>query len=115
MMMIASAGTAPKPRINRHSQWVCSAGNAAYSASTSIYEILMAAYQVGHHMAMLDALLPRPFNRENSAKKAMATGKSMPTPSPMTNRAPPNVQALGAIAQANAAMTKKNISAINTR
>src|SRR5471030_1962195 len=75
----------------------------------------MAAYQVGHHIAMRAALLPRPFKRENSARKAIATGKSMPTPNPMTKRAPPSTQALGASPHAMAATTKKNMSAMKTR
>src|SRR5471030_47048 len=75
----------------------------------------MAAYQVGHHIAMRAALLPRPFRRENSARKAIATGKSMPTPKPMTKRAPPSTQALGASPHAMAATTKKNMSAMKTR
>ncbi|MNK96084.1 hypothetical protein D3C87_1163480 [compost metagenome] len=75
----------------------------------------MAAYQVGHHMATRDALLPLPWSLENSARKAMATGRSMPTPNPMTKRAPASTYSFGASAQAMAATTKKTMSAMNTR
>ena len=75
----------------------------------------MAAYQVGHHMATLAALLPGPLSLENSLRKAIATGRSIPTPSPMTNRAPVRTYSLGASAQAIAATTKNSISAIKTR
>ena len=75
----------------------------------------MAAYQVGHHMATLEALLPGPFSLANSLKNAIATGRSIPTPSPMTKRAPASTYSFGASAQAIAATTKNTISAIKTR
>ena len=45
----------------------------------------------------------------------MATGKSMPTPNPITKRAPASTYSLGASAQAMAAITKHSMSAMNTR
>ena len=46
--------------------------------------------------AMLDALLRLPETRENSARKAIATGRSRPTPIPITKREIASTQAFGA-------------------
>ena len=77
--------------------------------------MLIAAYQVGHHIATLEALFPGPLSLANSLRNAIATGRSIPTPRPITKRAPASAYSLGASAQAMAATTKNSMSAIKTR
>ncbi|AIP73747.1 Uncharacterised protein [Burkholderia mallei] len=113
--MIASAGTAPKISDARHSQRACSAGSAKYSPNTIRKHTDDAAYHIGHHAASRDALLPRPPNFENSARNAIATGRSMPTPSPITKRAAISTSTFGASPATIAATTKQSMSAMNTR
>src|SRR5271156_4182936 len=73
-----------------------------------------AAYHIGHQAASRDALLPLPLNLENSERNAIATGRSIPTPRPMTKRAQISTYTLGARPAAIAAITKKSISAMKT-
>lgn len=112
--MMASAGTAPKISDARQSHPACSAGNRKYRPKISRKQTDDATYHIGHHAASRDALLPRPPNFENSARNAIATGRSMPTPSPITKRAPISTHTFGARPAAIAAITKNSMSAMKT-
>lgn len=72
-------------------------------------------YQAGDQAAVREPLLPLPCSRENSARNAIATGMSMPTPMPITKRAAISVHTSCATAHTSAVATKKSMFAMKTR